>query len=904
MGKSSRKNKEKKKDFQKVKLKVGKKKPMPDNFTNTAFKSQSVLMKEQFKVVDGAIPQTKKKQTIEDLLCTINHYNAKVRTSTLMGLKELLVANNHLIQDNLAALIQNVAHTFTDKDRDVRQAGHPVMQQVVKNIPSNLMVPFFPTMCAHLCCAMTHLQEDIQLDALTILDLLLVHYPSLVITRSKELLTNFIHQISQQGGHYDGAETVQLNISPGNKSSGQKWRVQVLQRLRSFLSAIVDNKLTSAPHHIKQSQVEEKSIIVSSQQVFVGIYKDRDILKHGNNETSTIRSLSQQTDITSQDFTSNMKEVVEFVHKVIPLILQCWMEARPNLHGNQQDGLCLTPWSIQTLHGVLSVMHLLWKWLELLSQEHQQVEILRDIQKVYEKKLLKAFFSNFPYSVQEGGTGRYQQNTPKMLVSVQEVNVLVCGVVSYLISPGQKQGWTFKLMKYVRNALEGDGQLSTEHAQMLLIIVERLMRNVINKDSKLTLLEALIIFYQNSHIMSQNKRLAMACIADMTLVAHKKPSDLTTTPLMAQFVTSLPTLLIELHSRKLDTSHHALNILLRSAAIVHPSAASCIQDSFQTLLVHIRSTECLNLWISRRTSKTTCGASPLMKKIDLVSFKMLCSAFLSPTVSVLVVTYAVQILTCKLLYSDELPFDLTHFVSFLITLSLGHQMEELLSLQQNEIVDQSQVSSQCSHLQLMKDTAESLVKSKKVCQVVCQSLRLISEDTTWKVFQQVTAKLLAQFTTIPFSSAYGIIFMTCEYLPSYYVRDDFVSQFIQLMVSVLCRTVRDYSADFMEDSWEEVLWKLAMDVLIRWNHLLPDIFSHFRTVVENYENKEQLRLIAVIVIRLLQTEDLKQVLIKNVTKLADFMQAIQIATKHFDETRWLAELRYQSDLFLGSTSHR
>lgn len=108
-------------------------------------------------------------------------------------------------------------------------------------------------------------------------------------------------------------------------------------------------------------------------------------------------------------------------------------------------------------------------------------QILRDIQKVYEKKLLKAFFSNFPYSVQEGGTGRYQQNTPKMLVSVQEVNVLVCGVVSYLISPGQKQGWTFKLMKYVRNTLEGDGQLSTEHAQMLLIIVERLMRNVINK---------------------------------------------------------------------------------------------------------------------------------------------------------------------------------------------------------------------------------------------------------------------------------------------------------------------------------------------------------------------------------------------------------------------------------------
>lgn len=54
-------------------------------------------------------------------------------------------------------------------------------------------------------------------------------------------------------------------------------------------------------------------------------------------------------------------------------------------------------------------------------------------------------------------------------------------------------------------------------------------------------------------------------------------------------------------------------------------------------------------------------------------------------------------------------------------------MEELLSLQQNEIVDQSQVSSQCSHLQLMKDTAESLVKSKKVCQVGILTITTINE---------------------------------------------------------------------------------------------------------------------------------------------------------------------------------
>ena len=65
MGKSSRKNKEKKSDFQRVKLKVGKKKPMPDNFTSTAFKSQSILLKEQFREADSSLPQTQKKQTIQ-----------------------------------------------------------------------------------------------------------------------------------------------------------------------------------------------------------------------------------------------------------------------------------------------------------------------------------------------------------------------------------------------------------------------------------------------------------------------------------------------------------------------------------------------------------------------------------------------------------------------------------------------------------------------------------------------------------------------------------------------------------------------------------------------------------------------------------------------------------------------
>jgi len=45
----AKKKSKKDKDFQKVKFKVGKKVAKPDNYTNTAFKSRAVVIREQLK---------------------------------------------------------------------------------------------------------------------------------------------------------------------------------------------------------------------------------------------------------------------------------------------------------------------------------------------------------------------------------------------------------------------------------------------------------------------------------------------------------------------------------------------------------------------------------------------------------------------------------------------------------------------------------------------------------------------------------------------------------------------------------------------------------------------------------------------------------------------------------------
>lgn len=45
-----RRKSKKNNDFQKVKFKVGKKLPKADNYTSTAFKSKSIVVKQQLKV--------------------------------------------------------------------------------------------------------------------------------------------------------------------------------------------------------------------------------------------------------------------------------------------------------------------------------------------------------------------------------------------------------------------------------------------------------------------------------------------------------------------------------------------------------------------------------------------------------------------------------------------------------------------------------------------------------------------------------------------------------------------------------------------------------------------------------------------------------------------------------------
>lgn len=150
------KKKKRQDDFQKVKLKVGKKKPRADNATNTNFRSRGIHLPEQLKR-DTSGPTTHRQLGVnvcspssemqtsglivlkgfifvcilfppQDLLSQLHHYNANVKHSALMGLKELLSSNSSLLEQHLSRLLSEVAAVLTDKDGNVRVAATRVIR--------------------------------------------------------------------------------------------------------------------------------------------------------------------------------------------------------------------------------------------------------------------------------------------------------------------------------------------------------------------------------------------------------------------------------------------------------------------------------------------------------------------------------------------------------------------------------------------------------------------------------------------------------------------------------------------------------------------------------------------------------------------------------------------------------
>ncbi|XP_071803218.1 testis-expressed protein 10-like [Asterias amurensis] len=913
MGKSGRKNKEKRKDFQKVKLKVGKKKPQAENFTETTFKSQAIHLREQLKSGPQDEPTTQRKQNIHDLVCHLNHYNGTIRQSSITGMKELLSSYPALMSQHLPLLIDSLSVLMTDKEDAVRRAGISLLQLVLQATPNDSIAPFFPILSAHLSCAMTHIQEDIQMDSLAVLDLILQFYPRLLTAQSRQLLTIFVQQISQQKkktfgwAENDGETENKLTIKPGSKISSHYWRQKVLMRLRQFLSALLEQHymMHSHYHSNKTTGVDgtESTVMVNDgQETYAPIFAPCTRV-YMNQEEFVLRAPSSAT--SADDF-SKPENLLGFIHSLVPLLLQCWMEVSPKSH---QQAVCqLNGVAIEILDGVLAVIQLLWRWMLSICEQKQDFSCMVKLQKLYQKKFINHLLTCFPYTSHNALLQTKKSGKVGTSVSMVNLNLAACEIMSYFMNKSSiENAWLRKIMVYVlETSLEGN-DLSMENMKSLLSVVKRLVKVLPGKGSVKDLLQGALTLYTNCHPLSRNKCEALICLDELTF--HENASEVAKL-IGHDLLQSLPKLLLELRNQRIETSQHALEILLNRASRNQPEALLCIRNNISQFVdpdsgIFLLFPEHLQLAIIHLIHH----ADPL----DLVTLRSLAKCCHDNRVSARNVGYLINIISTSFLDVNlcnetvrDLPFRLSDFISFLCSLSIGCSQADLKILHEKKCQETEETARHLpegmTSMRLISQDENQRQRHLTIVKSVCLSYNLISsKQQMFDVVLAVFTDLLNHYSMIPYQTAHAVLYTANNLITAdtIWVQET-VHKLTDCCLATLYMAAAGHAGSYKDGGWLEVMWAETVGLFVKSEKIFVAVMERIHSTSKDLCDLNHIQGVAMVLIRLLQTQTMASVFVKMSDCVNKAVQSVLVHPLATADTRWVTELRYEASVVLNA----
>ncbi|KAI8971431.1 Rix1 complex component [Mycotypha africana] len=237
-------------DFKKKKLKVGKKKAVPDSYTDTSFKSKSVVLPNQSITEDKSHEVTTKRNlTMSDLVAQLRHYNSGVKKDALAGLTELCNGHPQLLASSLGLVVNGLLKLFIDDDHEVRKATYKFLNETFTELHRVDLQPFMPLLIMYTCSAMTHIFEDVRLDAVKLMDLWIKMTPDIVVSKFWNRITgnymslltvdsNSVNTSSSTGAMLKITSSTNVNAAV-NRSHLQvhKSKLRLLQSLSLFLEA-------------------------------------------------------------------------------------------------------------------------------------------------------------------------------------------------------------------------------------------------------------------------------------------------------------------------------------------------------------------------------------------------------------------------------------------------------------------------------------------------------------------------------------------------------------------------------------------------------------------------------------------------------------------------------------------
>ena len=184
-------------DFKRLKAKVGKRAPKKLNDTDTKFNTATVKVKVQNVSYESLGVDTNGMQMISSkgkhlsqLILSLNHPSASVRSSSLQGIKDA-VKNTpaNVIPHHMSIIMPSISKCIVDEDSDVRKLANSVLFQDIslRLLSINMgdrMRPFLPLTLAYIGSALHSLDQDIRYDGCCTLENLCTYFRFLFLDGS------------------------------------------------------------------------------------------------------------------------------------------------------------------------------------------------------------------------------------------------------------------------------------------------------------------------------------------------------------------------------------------------------------------------------------------------------------------------------------------------------------------------------------------------------------------------------------------------------------------------------------------------------------------------------------------------------------------------------------------------
>lgn len=168
---SLKKRKEKKKDFQKTKLRVGKTAARPDNYTDTSFSARTISLPSQ-TLNKSVLAPIKEQVDLTHHLALTKHHSASTRKEVLLFIENHLPSNPSLYKQILSLTVSLI----TDSSAGVR-AGFVSLLSACADKQPGLLELHMRSVILFVHLAMSHLQTEIRGSSSAVLDVLIKKAP-------------------------------------------------------------------------------------------------------------------------------------------------------------------------------------------------------------------------------------------------------------------------------------------------------------------------------------------------------------------------------------------------------------------------------------------------------------------------------------------------------------------------------------------------------------------------------------------------------------------------------------------------------------------------------------------------------------------------------------------------------